>query len=124
MLAAAQAMLDPAMLHSEVWTDGELQAGEFDIGTAIALRDGGHWGQAYPEPSFDGEFEVLGWRIVGGRHLKLELGVDRLRLSAIHFGGWQGEAPAPRQRIAYRLAPDDYRGGGAIQLLVVHRQPA
>ncbi len=122
--ATAQAMLDPAMLQSEVWTDGELAPGEFGIDTAIALRDGGHWGQGYPEPLFDGEFDVLGWRIVGERHLKLDLACAGLRLNAIHFGGWDGRDPAPRQHVAYRLAPDDYRGGGAVQLVVAHRQPA
>ena len=67
---------------------------------------------------------MLRWRIVGERHLKLELEAGGLRLDAIHFGGWDGDAPPSRVRIAYRLAPDDYRGGDAIQLLVVHREPA
>ena len=83
-----------------------------------------HWGQGYAEPLFDGDFDVLGWRIVGERHLKLELGMGGNRLNAIHFGGWDGDAPPSRLRIAYRLVPDDYRGNGAIQLLVVHREPA
>ncbi len=122
--AAAEAVLDPALLQAELLSDGELDAHEFAIDTAIALRDGGHWGQAYPEPLFDGEFAVLGWRIVGERHLKLELGIGSKRLNAIHFGGWDGDAPPARVRIAYRLAPDDYRGGDAIQLLVVHREAA
>jgi single-stranded-DNA-specific exonuclease len=121
---AAEAMLDPAMLQVELWSDGELAPAEFAIEAAVALRDGGHWGQGYPEPVFDGEFAVLGWRIVGERHLKLELGVGPKRLNAIHFGGWHGDAPPSRVRIAYRLAPDDYRGGEAIQLLVVHLEPA
>jgi single-stranded-DNA-specific exonuclease len=71
---------------------------------------------------FDGEFDVLAWRIVGERHLKLELGLQALRLNAIHFGGWDGTPPAARVRIAYRLEPDDYRGGEAIQLVVMHRE--
>ena len=31
---------------------------------------------------------------------------------------------AERLRLAYRLAPDDYRGGTAVQLIVEHREPA
>ena len=119
---AASEWLSQDMLADTLHSDGELAAGDFGIDTAIALRDGGHWGQGYPEPLFDGEFAVLGWRIVGERHLKLELGFEGKRLNAIHFGGWEGDAPPPRVRIAYRLAPDDYRGGEAIQLLVVHRE--
>lgn len=120
----ASEWLAPEMLTDTLHSDGALEAGDFGIGTAIALRDGGHWGQGYPEPLFDGEFAVLRWRIVGERHLKLELGIGSQRLNAIHFGGWDGEAPPSRVRIAYRLAPDDYRGGEAIQLLVVHREAA
>ncbi|HWS77152.1 MAG TPA: DHHA1 domain-containing protein, partial [Thermomonas sp.] len=118
----ASEWLSPELLTDTLHSDGELAAGEFGIDTAIALRDGGHWGQGYAEPLFDGEFSVLRWRIVGERHLKLELEADGRRLDAIHFGGWDGEAPPSRLRIAYRMVPDDYRGGDAIQLLVVHRE--
>ncbi len=116
--------LSQEMLTDALHSDGELDAADFAIDTAIALRDGGHWGQGYPEPLFDGEFAVLGWRIVGERHLKLELGIGSKRLNAIHFGGWEGDPPPARVRVAYRLVPDDYRGGDAIQLVVVHREAA
>jgi single-stranded-DNA-specific exonuclease len=59
---------------------------------------------------------VLNSRVVGERHLKLELGRAGQRLNAIQFGGWEGTAPTGRVRIAYRLEPDDYRGGDAVQL--------
>jgi single-stranded-DNA-specific exonuclease len=117
-------ILDPALLHAEVLTDGELDPVEFSRASAEALRDGGPWGQGYPEPLFDGAFDLLGWRVVGERHLKLELAHAGHRLNAIEFHGWQGEAPPHRVRIAFRLSPDDYRGGDAIQLVVVHREPA
>ena len=116
--------LSQEMLTDALHSDGELDAADFAIDTAIALRDGGHWGQGYPEPLFDGEFAVLGWRIGGERHLKLELGIGSKRLNAIQFGGWEGDPPPARVRIAYRLVPDDYRGGDAIQLVVVHREAA
>ncbi len=122
-LAQVETMLDPVLLQAELWSDGELAPHEFDRIHAELLRDGGPWGQAYPEPLFDGEFDVHGSRIVGERHLKLRLGLGDLRLDAIHFGG-AAEPVAPRLRVAYRLAPDDYRGGDAIQLVVVHREPA
>ena len=118
----AARLLDPALLLAEVTTDGELQAHEFDIQHACQLRDGGPWGQGYPEPLFDGEFEVLRSRVIGERHLKLSLSVHGRQLDAIHFGG--ADEPAEgRVRIAYRLEPDGYRGGDAIQLDVVHREP-
>ena len=122
--AQVESMLDPTLLQAEILSDGPLQAQEFDRTSAELLRDGGPWGQGYPEPLFDGEFEVLHWRVVGERHLKLELGHAGKRLNAIEFGGWTGEPPPARIRIAYRLEADDYRGGDSIQLVVVHLESA
>jgi single-stranded-DNA-specific exonuclease len=121
-----EAMMDPAMLHAELLSDGELSAEEFIAANAEALRSGGPWGQGYGEPLFDGVFEVIDWRVVGERHLKLVLRIDGRKepLNAIHFGGWREQEPGPRLRLAYRLVPDDYRGGGAIQLIVEHSEPA
>ncbi|MBT2745327.1 MULTISPECIES: single-stranded-DNA-specific exonuclease RecJ [unclassified Lysobacter] len=118
----ARAALTPELLQADVLSDGELATAEFDRAHAESLRDAGPWGQGFAEPQFDGEFEVLSWRVVGERHLKLELGRDGLRLNAIEFGGWDGNRPPPWVRIAYRLEPDDYRGGNAVQLVVVHRE--
>ena len=119
-----ESMLDPSLLQAEILSDGPLQTHEFDRASAEALRDGGPWGQGYPEPLFDGDFEVLNWRVVGERHLKLELAQAGKRLNAIEFGGWGGEPPPARIRIAYRLEADDYRGGDHVQLVVMHREPA
>jgi single-stranded-DNA-specific exonuclease len=68
-------------LHTCLYSDGELSDGELSLGTAQQLRDAGPWGQAFPEPLFDGRFEILGQRVVGERHLKLTVkspqGADR-----------------------------------------------
>ncbi|TZF91287.1 single-stranded-DNA-specific exonuclease RecJ [Cognatilysobacter lacus] len=121
--AAAVGALTPDLLQAEVLSDGELDPAEMGRSCAEAIRDGGPWGQAFPEPHFDGEFRVLSTRIVGQRHLRMELGMGALRVNAIEFGG-AAEPPGERVRIAYRLEPDDYRGGDAFQLVVVHREPA
>jgi len=122
-LAQVESMLDPAMLQAELWSDGELAMHEFDRYHAELLRDAGPWGQGYPEPLFDGVFDVLGSRVAGGQHLKLKLRQGTIDVDAIHFGGAEDPIPS-RLRIAYRLQPDDYRGGDAIQLVIVHREPA
>ena len=120
----ARERLDDALLQADLHSDGALDAADLCRGNAEALRDGGPWGQGFPEPQFDGEFDVLGTRVVGERHLKLELGLGRTRFNAIHFGGWDGQPAPSRVHIAYRLEPDDYRGGDAVQLVVVHREAA
>lgn len=122
--AQVAAMLDPALLSDALLSDGELDRHEFDRMHAEMLRDGGPWGQGYPEPLFDGVFDVRSSRIVGERHLKLALSRDGMHLDAIQFGGADGTALSARVRIAYRLVPDDYRGGDAFQLIVVHREAA
>lgn len=123
----AATMLSPELLQDVILSDGAMPPEACGIETALALRDGGPWGQGFAEPLFDDVFEVVGWKILGEQHLKLELvwpGIAMKRLNAIHFGGWTGEPPAPRSRIAYRLQPDDWRGGDAVQLVVVHREAA
>ena len=120
------ATLDPALLQQQLLSDGELSVAELDFHHAEALRLAGPWGQGFPEPLFDGYFEVAQWRVLKERHLKLELRLPGMAgtLNAIHFGGWSGAAPGRQVRLAYRLVGDDYRGGGAIQLIVEHCQAA
>lgn len=119
-------MLDPALLQQHLLSDGELSAAELDFRHAEALRLAGPWGQGFPEPLFDGQFEVAQWRVLKERHLKLALRLPGMAgtLNAIHFGGWTGNAPGRHVHLAYRLVGDDYRGGGAIQLIVEHCQAA
>jgi single-stranded-DNA-specific exonuclease len=103
-------------------TDGELQAGDFTLGLAEILQKAGPWGQGFPEPVFDGEFTVLASRVVGERHLKLELAVagDDRRINAIAFN--QADTPGIRigrgVHAAYRLDINEYRGIRSLQLVV------
>ncbi|MEN5206835.1 single-stranded-DNA-specific exonuclease RecJ [Stenotrophomonas terrae] len=117
-----QRSLDPALLQQQLLSDGELSPAELDFQHAEALRLAGPWGQGFAEPLFDGTFEVLEWRVLKERHLKLVLRQSgaAARINAIHFSGWTGTAPAQHVQVAYRLVSDDYRGGKAIQLIVEH----
>jgi single-stranded-DNA-specific exonuclease len=121
----AESTLDPATLRRELLSDGELEADEMSHELAHRLRDAGPWGQGFPEPLFDGEFDVLDHRQVGRGHLKLTLRADRdaSPVAAIHFGGWTRSPPPSRIRIAYQLEPDDYRDRTGVQLLVRHLEP-
>ncbi|HEX5755852.1 MAG TPA: DHHA1 domain-containing protein, partial [Arenimonas sp.] len=112
--------LSPELLLAEHWSDGPLQADEFRRDIADLLRLGGPWGQGFPEPCFDNVFSVAGWRVVGERHLKLQLLPEgsRGQVPAIHFGGWSGEPPPPRIHALYQLDIDDWQGRGGVQLLI------
>ena len=113
-----------ALLQPEIESDGSLPADALDIAHAIALRDGGSWGQGYPEPAFDDDFELVDFKPVGERHLRLRVRREGRTLTAMHFGGWDGTPPPAVLRLVYRLTPDDWRGGDAVQLIVLHREPA
>jgi single-stranded-DNA-specific exonuclease len=122
MLASVESMLAPELLRAEIASDGPLAASDFQRELAEQLRMAGPWGQGFPEPVFDNVFEVRSWRVLGERHLKfgLALAEGGPELSAIHFGGWTGEAPPDRIHAAYQLETDDFRGRRGVQLLIRH----
>ncbi|MGO1000975.1 single-stranded-DNA-specific exonuclease RecJ [Lysobacter sp. CA196] len=122
--ACARRVLTPELLQADVLSDGELEVGEFDRAHAESLRDGGPWGQGFPEPTFSGNFEVVSYRVLSEKHLKLVLRLEGRAepLSAIHFNSWDGVPPPKHVLAAFKLEPDDYRGGDAIQLNVVYRE--
>jgi len=120
--------LDEASLRGEVLSDGELTATELTLDLAEQLRAAGPWGQGFPEPLFDGEFEVVDRRIVADIHLKLTLRhPDRKApIEAIAFRALEhGEMPAwSRVHAAFRLEVNEYRENRALQLVVVHLEDA
>ena len=107
-------------------TDGELTANEIALETATALRQGGPWGQAFPEPCFDGEFQIRSARVVGERHLKMwvEIAPGGRTFDAIAFNHIEDFAaftpPAGKVQLVYRLDINEYQGERRLQLLVDH----
>lgn len=106
-----------------VLTDGELAAADLSLDFAEALDRLGPWGQRFPEPLFEGAFEVLDHRIVGGAHLKMVLrpidGSDPI--DAIAFGKLPEDLREQRSaRMLYRLDINRYRGESSAQLIVEH----
>jgi single-stranded-DNA-specific exonuclease len=107
----------------ELLSDGGLPPQSLDLLTAQTLRHGGPWGKGFPEPLFDGQFQVLGRKLVGEEHLRLRVraagGV--LPIDAIGFRlGEQIDGPGDRVHLAYRLDVNEFRGSFAPQLIVEH----
>jgi len=121
----ASTMLDEDLLREEILSDGELSPAELDRIHADVLRGAGPWGQGFPEPVFDGVFDVLDWRVVGEKHLKFSLRPPghSSALNAIHFNGWQDVPPPARIQAAYQLDTDDWKDRRGIQLLLRHWRP-
>jgi single-stranded-DNA-specific exonuclease len=102
-------------------SDGELVASDFSLHLAEALSRGGPWGQRFPEPLFDGNFQVSRHRIVGDKHLKLTLSADGVEMEAIAFNidvdTWV-ERPLSHIGALYRLDVNEYRGNRSVQLVI------
>ncbi|WP_417552905.1 single-stranded-DNA-specific exonuclease RecJ [Marinomonas fungiae] len=117
----------PEQLEATIYTDGELAAEDFSLEFAEQLRVAGPWGQAFPEPCFDGEFELLQQRIVGEKHLKLTLRDPQtgLLVDAIHFfcdlSVWPNTAQ--NAKLVYKLDINEFRGQRNLQLLVDYIEP-
>lgn len=114
-------------LTGRLLSDGELQAAEFNMQLARHLREGGPWGQHFPEPGFHGEFNLLQQRLVGERHLKMVLqprdSTEVLDAIAFNIDPDTWPNPGIRQvRLAYSLDINEYRGRQSLQLLVRHLQ--
>jgi single-stranded-DNA-specific exonuclease len=120
--------LDPSHLEGVVWSDGELSAHELTIDTAEMLRDGGPWGQAFPEPTFDGTFRILQQKLLKERHLKLMIepvGGGPL-LDGIAFNidpTFWPDSSIREVQLAYRLDINEFRGNRSVQLIIEHLWP-
>ena len=121
--------LDEAVLKGVIVSDGELKPEEFSMHTAELLRSGGPWGQAFPEPLFDGEFKVLHQKLVGEKHLKLMLEPlhkghpTNIMIDGIAFNvdlrRWP-DASVKTVRLAYKLDINEFRGNQSLQLMIDH----
>lgn len=120
---AVTLQLDGAVLTEEIRTDGELEADDFNLDTALEIERFGPWGQRFPEPLFDGRFDVVDRRVVGGSHLKMIVKPPGggPELDAIAFNRLPENLPAAGPaRFLYRLGVNRFRGAESPQLLVEH----
>ena len=108
-------------LNNALLSDGELSQQELTLEVAEVLREAGPWGQSFPEPVFDGVFNLLDQRLVGGKHLKMTLTRESQILDAIAFNVDLNEWPNYRcesVNIAYRVDVNEFRGKRSVQLVV------
>lgn len=113
-------------LELKIYSDGELSENDISIEFASLLQNAGTWGQAFPEPVFDGVFDVVQSRIVGQRHLKLVLRmpstgllIDAIAFYVDHPEQWLGLRSC---RIAYKLDINEFRGNRNVQLILQYME--
>ncbi|EGY34002.1 single-stranded-DNA-specific exonuclease RecJ [Aggregatibacter actinomycetemcomitans serotype e str. SC1083] len=121
-------LLAQEQLQGSIWTDGELSVNELNLNTAERLKSAGPWGQAFPEPSFDGEFKILQQRLVGEKHLKMvvEPKLGGPLMDAIAFNvdtRYYPDLSIKTAKLVYKLDINEFRGNRDIQLLIDYIEP-
>ncbi|MFB3079385.1 MAG: single-stranded-DNA-specific exonuclease RecJ, partial [Lysobacterales bacterium] len=120
---AMDVVLDGVELTAEILTDGELAAEDISLDLALKIENLGPWGQRFAEPVFDGRFEVLDHRVVGGCHLKMIVRpIDGSNpVDAIAFNRMPQDLPQSGPvRLLYRLDINRWQGREECQLMVDH----
>ncbi len=119
--SALDEMLPAAARLRTLETDGSLDAPHFTLEVARML-EAQIWGQGFPQPLFCDTFDVEARRVVGERHLKLQLRKEGRRYEAMCFNAVEQATPEQPHRIraAYRLAVNEFNGMKNVQINVEH----
>jgi len=108
-------------LYGTILTDGELSENDFNLELAEQLRTISPWGHEFPEPIFEGEFEVLGRRLLKEKHLKMQVrplgGQQPIDVIAFNTVDTDWPPKVNRVRLAYRLEINVFRGLRNLQLM-------
>ena len=114
-------------LEDVLITDGDLPANDIKLSLAELIHQAGPWGQGFPEPVFDGVFEVANRRIVGQYHLKMTLTLpgSQHKYDAIAFFTDDETWPAQVDtvQLVYRLDINEYQGRKKLQFIVDYVEP-
>ncbi|MEM7400643.1 MAG: single-stranded-DNA-specific exonuclease RecJ [Pseudomonadota bacterium] len=115
-------LVTPEQLEAILLSDGELNETDMNLGIAEMLFRAGPWGQGFPEPMFDGVFNVNEHRIVGQHHLKLRVtpsgGKQAIDAIAFNIDRHQWQEGAREVRLAYQLSVNEFRGIRSPQLII------
>ena len=107
--------LDAATLQRTLQTDGALSA-EFRRADIAASLQQAIWGHGFDAPLFNEHMEVLQQRLVGEKHLKLQLRHQGNVVDGVFFGR---TAPLPAHaHLAYRLDINQWQGQQSVQFVV------
>ncbi len=115
LATVAEEWLDAATLQRTLETDGALPAQFRRTDVAASLQQA-VWGQGFAAPVFSEELDVVQQRLVGERHLKLQLRHQGETVDGIWFG--RSEPLPARAHLAYRLDINSWQGRESVQFVV------
>ncbi len=117
--------IDDDILQRVLHSDGQLGVDDINLQLAETLRQAGPWGQGFPEPLFDGEFELVQRRIVGDHHLKMVVKSQNKVVDAIAFQTTDHDWPpqVDKVRLVYKLDVNEFNGTRSAQFIVEYVEP-
>ena len=116
------AEMDDEVFSEQKFTDGPLQAGDFSLWFAEHLANASIWGHGFAPPIFDGVFEVLSFKVLKDKHLKLSLRYPDVQypIEAIYFN-FDSEVwdyRAEQVHLLFELDINEWNGKQSLQLMV------
>lgn len=124
--AVVRKRMQSDLLQPELLTDGPLCGEDLTVELARQLRFAGPWGQAFPEPLFDNVFDLASFRLIAGKHWRLDLRHpdSGVAVEAMLFQAPLHEPPSRRLRLVYQIDVDEWNGRERLRLIVRHFEPA
>ena len=116
------AEMDDDVFAEQKFTDGALQASDFSLWFVEHLADASVWGHGFAPPIFDGVFEVLSFKVLKDKHLKLSLRYPDVQypIEAIYFNFdsdvW--DYRAEQVHLLFQLDINEWNGKKNLQLMV------
>ena len=115
---------DDALFDAVLWTDGVLPEQNIELKTVDLIEQLGPWGQKFPSPVFEGEFQLLEHRWLKEVHLKLKLGLSNGQsVDAIAFNArdqFQFDPMKSTVKVVYELDKNEFNGRVSLQLRMLH----
>lgn len=116
------AQIDDDVFAEQKFTDGELQGSDFSLWFVEHLAEASIWGHGFAPPIFDGVFEVLSFKVLKDKHLKLSLRYPDVQypIDAIYFNFdhevW--DYRAEKVHLLFQLDINEWNGKQSLQLMV------
>ncbi len=116
------AQMDDEVFAEQKFSDGPLQASDFSLWFAEHLADASIWGHGFAPPIFDGVFEVLSFKVLKDKHLKLSLRYPDVQypIEAIYFNFdssvW--DYRAEQVHVLFQLDINEWNGKQSLQLMI------
>jgi single-stranded-DNA-specific exonuclease len=116
----ASEWLSPEDLEQVIETDGELDNDDLNL-DFVRMLEHGVWGQGFPSPLFEGQFKVISQKVVGDKHLRLEVEMDQRQQTLLAF--FRTEPLPERFHGLYTPMINEFNGSENLQLKLHHWEP-